>query len=272
MFILFGSPRSGTTLFKESLNLHSGIFIPNQTTFISPIAHVIGCISEWSIARPLICRIITSTDDFAEVLEPYISADEIEAALLQAEPTLAGVLTAIYRRIASNTGKRISGDKTPDDLLSIRKLEEIGLLNADTVQFLHIVRDVRGTVLSLKNVPWAPPGIEEYFPRLWNYTNLHLHKAMRGRSNYLLVRYEDLVSKPRDVLTRATTFLGLPFEESMLDSATRAPVLRNDQSHLNLSRPFLHERATAWQTELSREINAHCCATAAEALSEFGYV
>lgn len=92
MFILFGSPRSGTTLFKESLNLHSEIFIPNQTTLISPIAHVIGCISDWSVARPLISKIVKSTDDFSEVLEPYISPAEIDDALLEAEPTLAGVL------------------------------------------------------------------------------------------------------------------------------------------------------------------------------------
>ncbi len=80
MFILFGSPRSGTTLFKEALNLHSGIFIPNQTTFISPIAHVLGCISDWAVARRLIVEIITSADDFAEVLQPYISAAEVETA------------------------------------------------------------------------------------------------------------------------------------------------------------------------------------------------
>ncbi|CAB3974469.1 sulfotransferase [Burkholderia cenocepacia] len=271
MFILFGSPRSGTTLFKESLNLHSGIFIPNQTTFISPVAHVMGCISDWSVARPLITKIIQSTNDFAEVLEPYISVAEIDDALHEAEPTLAGVLISIYRRIASNAGKQFGGDKTPDDLLSIRKLEEVGLLDSD-IRFLHIVRDVRGAMLSLKNVTWAPSGIEEYFPRLWNYTNLHLNNAMRGRANYLLIRYEDLVSNPRDVLARSTAFLGLPFEESMLDHSKRAPVLRNDQSHLNLSLPFLNDRATAWQSSLPPDIAAHCCATAAEGLKAFGYV
>ncbi|WP_254226671.1 sulfotransferase [Burkholderia glumae] len=113
MFILFGSPRSGTTLFKEALNLHSEIFIPNQTTFISPIAHVLGCISDWSVARRLVVKIITSTDDFAEVLQPYISAAEVEDAVADAKPTLAGVLNAIYTRIAQNTTSRISGDKTP---------------------------------------------------------------------------------------------------------------------------------------------------------------
>ncbi|RQS34587.1 sulfotransferase [Burkholderia sp. Bp8992] len=271
MFILFGSPRSGTTLFKESLNLHSDIFIPNQTTLISPIAHVMGCISDWSVARPLISKIVKSTDDFSEVLEPYISAADIDDALREAEPNLAGVLTSIYSRIASNAGKRLGGDKTPDDLLSIRKLEQVGLLDSD-IRFLHIVRDVRGTMLSLKNVSWAPPGIEEYFPRLWNYTNLHLHHAMRERSNYLFVRYEDLVSNPRDVLARSAGFLGLSFEESMLDNSKRAPVLRNDQSHLNLSRPFLNDRATAWQTSLPPDITAHCCATAAEGLKAFGYI
>ncbi|KVD83516.1 sulfotransferase [Burkholderia sp. ABCPW 14] len=271
MFILFGSPRSGTTLFKESLNLHSAIFIPNQTTFIGPVAHVIGCISDWPAARKIIAEIIISTDDYREVLEPYISVQEVEAVLAQAEPTLAGVLSAIYGRIASNTGKHVCGDKTPDDLLSIRKLEQVGLLNSN-LKFIHIVRDVRGAMASLRNVTWAPQGIDEYFPRLWNYTNLHLFKAMQGRTNYLLVRYEDLVSDPRIALSCTTFFLGLPFEENMLDNTQRAPVLRNDQSHLNLSQPFLKERAQSWQNELPPEINRHCVTTAAEAMAAFGYL
>ncbi|MFM0285998.1 sulfotransferase [Paraburkholderia megapolitana] len=270
MFILFGSPRSGTTLYKESLNLHSNIFIPNQTTFISPIAHVIGCISDWEKAQPIIIDIITSTDDYTEVLKPYISPIEIQEVLSTAEHTLAGVLEAIYNRIGRNSGKAMCGDKTPDDMLAIRKLEQVGLLNSN-IKLVHIVRDVRGVMLSLKNVSWAPEGIEEYFPRLWNYTNLHLYKLMRGRPNYFFLRYEDLVSRPQDVLSRTTAFLDLPFETTMLDHNKRAPILRNDQSHLKLSEPFLNDRAVAWQSDLDRDIRQHCEASASEALQAFGY-
>ncbi|MDR6388371.1 sulfotransferase family protein [Paraburkholderia phenoliruptrix] len=270
MFILFGSPRSGTTLYKESLNLHSGIFVPFQTTFISPIAHVMGCISDWNVARKIIASIITSTDDYPEVLQPYISAQEINDVLGCVAPRLPDVLKAIYGRIAQNSGKLVCGDKTPDDMLSIRKLEQVGLFSSD-IKFVHIVRDVRGVMSSLKKVSWAPEGIEEYFPRLWNYTNLHLHKMMQGRPNYLFVRYEDLVAEPRAVLARTVAFLDLPFEEAMLDNRKRAPVLRNDQSHLKLSQPFLNDRATSWKTELEPAIARHCEASASEALSVFGY-
>ncbi|MFL9978017.1 sulfotransferase family protein [Paraburkholderia graminis] len=271
MFILFGSPRSGTTLYKECLNLHSGIFVPYQTTFISPIAHVIGCVSNWETACAIIAQIISSTDDYPEVLQPYISPNEVREVLKLAEPTLAGVLQAVYGRIARNLGKRICGDKTPDDMLSIRKLEQVGLLDSD-VKFVHIVRDVRGVMSSLKNVSWAPEGIEEYFPRLWNYTNLHLHNRMQGRSNYLFVRYEDLITDPRKILSQTTDFLGLSFEDMMLDNNKRAPILRNDDSHLKLSQPFLNERATSWKKELHSDIRQHCEATAAEALETFGYM
>ncbi|BFG74343.1 hypothetical protein PTKU46_23760 [Paraburkholderia terrae] len=212
-----------------------------------------------------------STDDYREVLAPYISPSEVEEVLGSAKPTLAGILQAIYGRIARNTGKSICGDKTPDDLLSIRKLEQVGLLHSD-VKLLHIVRDVRGVMSSLKNVIWAPEGIEEYFPRLWNYTNLHLHNAMRGRPNYLLMHYEDLISNPQGALARVTDFLGLPFEEAMLDNNKRAPVLRNDASHLNLAQPFLNDRATSWKSELDPQIIKHCETTATEALQVFGYI
>ncbi|WP_250452123.1 sulfotransferase [Caballeronia sp. ATUFL_M2_KS44] len=270
MFILFGSPRSGTTLFKESLNLHPQVLIPFQTTFISPVAHLMGSIRDWSKARPLVEQLIVSTDDYASTLEPHISRADVHDALDHAEPTVAGVLKAIYGKIAANTGKAIAGDKTPDDLLSIRKLEEVGVLASD-IKFLHIVRDVRGVLSSLRNVSWAPAGIEEYFPRLWNYTNLHLFRAMQGQPNYLMVRYEDLVANPRDTLQKSSALLGLPFDEAMLDHAARAPVLRHDQSHLNLSQPFQSERATSWTRSLDADVQKHCHDTAGEALRVFGY-
>ncbi|WP_244826074.1 sulfotransferase [Caballeronia sp. TF1N1] len=271
MFILFGSPRSGTTLLKESLNLHPEIIIPFQTTFISAVAHIMGSMSDWSKSRALVAQFITSTDDFASTLAPHISAEEVYSALNSAAPTVAGVLNAIYSKIAENNGKSVAGDKTPDDLLSIRKLEEVGLLGSD-IKFLHIVRDVRGIISSLHNVSWSPPGIEEYFPRLWNYTNLHLHRAMASKPNYLLVRYEDLVANPREALTRCTELLGLPFDERMLDHASRAPVLRHDQSHQNLSLPFQPERANSWEKTLSPEIVRHCRDTSGEAMRVFGYL
>lgn len=182
MFIVFGSPRSGTTLLKETLNLHPDLFIPMQTTLISTSAHLAGSISNWSKAADVMAQALIASDDFPVIFGPYFSESDLYDIVRSAQPSLAGVLQSLYGELAKRLGKLECGDKSPDDLLSIRKLEEVGLLDNAQMKFIHIVRDVRGSVSSLLNVDWAPAGIEEYFPRIWNYTNLHLYHARSRRS------------------------------------------------------------------------------------------
>ncbi|SOE80815.1 Sulfotransferase family protein [Caballeronia arationis] len=271
MFIVFGSPRSGTTLLKETLNLHPDIFIPMQTTFISTAAHVIGSVSSWDYAARILADLAANSDDYAGAFGAALSRDEVRSAVIGAQPGLASVLDALYGEMARKLGKRICGDKSPDDLLSIRKLEQVGLLTSD-VKVIHIVRDVRGSLASLLNVDWAPAGIDEYFPRIWSYTNLHLFRAMSGQPNYLMLTYESLVSEPQPIIEKLVGLLGLDFVPEMLESERRGLELRTNPSHLNLARPFLLDRANAWRSTLTPEQIRHCESSAHEALRVFGYI
>ncbi|AJY29765.1 sulfotransferase domain protein [Burkholderia thailandensis 34] len=270
MFIIFGSPRSGTTLLKETLNLHPDLFIPMQTTLISTSAHIAGSISQWDKAADVIARSLVASDDFPVVFGAHFTEAEIVEVIKSAPHSLADALQALYGELARRLGKRECGDKSPDDLLSIRKLEQVGLLNA-SIRFVHIVRDVRGSVASLLNVDWAPAGIEHCFPRIWNYTNLHLYYALKDRPNYLLVRYEDFVSQPEATLRRLTAFLDVPFLKSMLNASRRGPELRSDPSHRNLAQPFMPDRIEAWRRQLPQEVVKHCEYGAQEGLQTFCY-
>ncbi|KVC99907.1 sulfotransferase [Burkholderia ubonensis] len=272
MFIVFGSPRSGTTLLKETLNLHPDLFIPMQTTLISTSAHLAGSISNWNKAADVMAQALIASDDFPAVFGPYFSESDLYDIVRSAEPSLAGVLQSLYGELAKRLGKLECGDKSPDDLLSIRKLEEVGLLDNAQMKFIHIVRDVRGSVSSLLNVDWAPADIEEYFPRIWNYTNLHLYHALKDRPNYLLVRYEDFITNPSATAEQITRLLGVPFHESMLESGRRGPELRTNPSHLNLAQPFLPERINAWRNQLLPAVIEHCEYSAREAMRTFGYM
>jgi hypothetical protein len=270
MFIVFGSPRSGTTLLKECLNLHSQVFIPMQTTVISTAAHLIGSISDWAKAREVVTEMLLASDDFATIFSQHLSEVDVRNAVASAPPTFAGVIDALYSSLASKLQRSTCGDKSPDDLLSIRKLEQVGLFDS-SIKFVHIVRDVRGSVASLLNVNWAPKGIDEYFPRIWSYTNLHVFHALNKNPNYVLLKYEDLVTRPEQELTRITELLGLQFEASMLDASQRGPELRTNQSHVNLAQPFLPDRISAWQGQLPDRVRHHCEFSAREAMLTFGY-
>jgi hypothetical protein len=270
MFIILGSPRSGTTLLKETLNLNSSIFVPHETDFIVPMAFIIDRIENEYIGKELIEKLIIGSKRYTYSLRPYLDEIDISSALKEAEYTLLGMLRSIYSNLARKVNKIICGDKSPNDLLDVQILQNLGLLDSD-IKIVHIVRDIRGVVSSLLNVDWSPNNIEFSFPRQWNHTNLHLHQAMEGKFNYFFIRYEDMIADPKKLFTEVTKFLGVGFEDSMLNELNRGISLQHLQYHRNLASPFLASRSNAWKSELPTEIIKYCEKSAFEGLDAFGY-
>jgi RNA-binding protein YhbY len=62
MFFLFGSPRTGTTLLKEVLNLNAKIYILNETDFIGLTAQVIHNIDDAVQGKEIIYKIIINSN------------------------------------------------------------------------------------------------------------------------------------------------------------------------------------------------------------------
>jgi len=46
MFVVFGSPRSGTTLLAATLNQNDNIIIPDETDFIIPLAFLLKTVKD----------------------------------------------------------------------------------------------------------------------------------------------------------------------------------------------------------------------------------
>ena len=94
-------------------------------------------------------------------------------------------------------------------------------------------------MLSLSKMPWAPPRLERYYPRLWNDSNLSSHRLLQDApERYRLVRYEDLVCQPERTLRDLAEFIGVPFDPGMLDHQSRGVRYRDWGFHPNLSRPI----------------------------------
>jgi hypothetical protein len=271
MFIIFGSPRSGTTLLKETLNLNPEIFIPHETSFIVPTAYVIDRVNSPTLGKDIIRRLVLSSADYPHTLGPYLGENDVKLILDSAPYTLAGVLRAIYLELGHRVKKKICGDKSPNDLMAVQLFQNLGLFNTE-IKFIHLVRDVRGVMSSLLRVGWAPQGVERQFPRLWNYSNLHLYDEMLGKDNYLLLRYEDLVGNPIRAIGSVSHFLGITFAVEMLNETDRGASLRHLPDHANLSRPYFGSRSNAWINELPRSVRKTCEISAAEGLRTFGYV
>lgn len=272
MFVVFGSPRSGTTLLAESLDLNDQIVVPDETDFIVPLAFVMDRVAEPMVGRELLKRLVTQTVRYPKSIGHYLAIDDVHAAIDRAPYRTWPIVEAIYDAMAEKHGRLIAGDKSPNDIHFVRMLLKQGLAESP-VKVIHLVRDVRGVLASLTSVTWSPTDVQMWFPRLWSFCNLYLHEALAEQTHrYMLIRYEDLVQEPREALDRMCRFLGVPFQEQMLDHTRRGQRHAHEPSHANVLKPVLPQRADSWRSSLSEELQRRCLTQAAEGLERFGYL
>lgn len=270
MFTIFGSPRSGTTLLAAMIDLHPELMVPPETDFIVPTAFLVDRIGDPDTLRRLVAETIVHARGFPQ-LAPFISADEVRACVAAAEPDLFAIVSAIYARIARNAQVKEAGDKSPNDLRFARILEKCGYFERG-MKVLHIVRDARAVTESLHRLNWPNADDPVQFARTWVHANMLLNVAMRDRPDYLLVRYEDLVSAPERIARRICAHLGVRFDPAMLQVAGRgANYDLTTPKHEKLARPISTDWILAWR-RLDAAIIDEVEWIAREGLVRFGYL
>ncbi len=91
-------------------------------------------------------------------------------------------------------------------------------------RLIQIVRDPRAVFASFKNRIMSHYGHHtkaHRLPRSWNRSAREIPRLQRDPSRFLVIRYEDLVRNPREVLETICRFGGFDFSERMLEP-TRA--------------------------------------------------
>jgi hypothetical protein len=79
--------------------------------------------------------------------------------------------------------------------------------------------------------------------------------GLLGPERVFFLRYEDLVSRPREVLEPLCAFLGLPFEEAMLEFHASEQAVRRGATgaaRANVARPLMSSNFGKYRTQLSR--------------------
>ena len=270
MFVIFGSPRSGTTILSSSLDLHSQIIVPDETDFIIPLAFIVDRVHQAPIGKEMIKNLIINGERYKVSLGEYLSQDEVFAAIDKADYNAAAILESIYSSLAEKAGKKIAGDKSPNDIMFSYMLEKVGFFNSD-IKIIHIVRNIRDVIVSLQELQWVPE-IEKFFPRIWCESNLFLHNLLKEQtSRYLLVKFEDLITDPRKNFEKIFDLLELPHENGVFEYKNRNDRYKKMPHHSKLHKPFLPDEIGVWRKELSPKDIELCQEQASEALQHFGY-
>lgn len=213
--IVVGCARSGTTLLQLMLQAHSRLAMPPENRFVMPIYErrvefgdpsdpaTRDAVADFIIDRP--------RSKFADL---GVDPDVARARIHEAPPTIGSFIGAVLEQYAQRFDRPRWGDKRPN---YIQHLDRVLALFPDA-QILHIIRDGRDCVASLKRMPWwrygVPAAIYKWRAamRTADWAKDHLRA-----DQYHEFHYEDLVANPQPVLERICAFLEEDFEPAMLE-------------------------------------------------------
>jgi hypothetical protein len=183
----------------------------------------------------------------------------------------ADLVEAIMSEKARSMGKSRWGDKTPFYTADIDVLWEI----FPEAKIIHLVRDGRDVVISQAKMEW----LSRSLPRLaadwrWKTTICHKVGTVRGRSHFLELKYEDLVTNTEPSLRRVCDFLDETFAPEMLEyhrTAEEEVPGKSLRWHRSSVSPPDPNKVGVWRQELSKSDRIIFEQIAGETLELFGY-
>ena len=206
-------PRSGTTLLQLMLHSHPRIAIPPETRFVLP-AYVhrleFGDLEQRE-NRKRVARFVTKRGTrFGDL---GLDRRAVRRQIAAAPPTLGSLLGTVFRAYADRHDRPRWGDKRP----GYHAYLEILLRLFPNAQVVHLIRDPRACVASLKRVPWWKHGIEHSISA-WAQSIDDTDRAIRRWPGIVTrVSYERLVADPEAELRTLAAALGEDYDARMAE-------------------------------------------------------
>ncbi|MGH8714676.1 MAG: sulfotransferase family protein [Casimicrobiaceae bacterium] len=284
MPVIVGCPRSGTTLLAVMLDSHPQLAMPPETAFLPELKALLG--KEGSALRRDFFVLLT-TDRWGVSNWNDIGIDKAaywRRLCALRSFSITGGLRILYGMYADGLGKRLFGEKTPADTHCMPQIE----MYLPEARFIHIVRDPRDVVLSLRRTT-AGRSVEQT-ARIWVDMVSLARGCATSVSHYHELRYEDLVLDPEAQLRKVCGFLELDYSSRMLDyqasgarhvghlgdrlmpdGRAKVPHELRARLHENLAQPLRTDRVHNWRQQMSADDRAKVAAIAAPLMRQIGY-
>ena len=289
---IVGPSRSGTGLVRHALNRHSRIWLTGETHYFDDLRPRMKGREE-SPLRP--ADATTCEDYFLAIARGRYasSADSRESALgredLRRRAAEIGVgadsyFEAFCRLRASMAGKARWGEKTPRHVFRIDDI----LSRYPAAKVIALIRDPRAVVVSYRDFHARPLDNAEreallaedkqrakksyhvlLATLLWRAaTRASLYALRRhGPERVYLQRYEDLVAAPEEALRGLAGWVGVDYEEAMLDVNVVGSSHRIDREEAGIST----EPVDRWRKKLKASEVAVVESCAGTLMDELGY-
>ena len=282
---IVGVGRSGTTLLRMMLDAHPELAIPPETYFVPRLADKAGT----SHLTPELL-LDTAVSDHRHRWKEFGISKEEYLDRLRAIPKLnpGDAARAFYRLYAEQASKRRWGDKTPNYVQRMRRINSM----LPESRFVHVIRDGRDVAVSWqrrlarRELPGLIP-LERLAER-WRGQILKAREDSAALAHYMEVRYEQLVLDTESTLRQVAEFIELPWDPAMLDYHQGAAARHRElvtglegdarrrgeeqmRAHELTTQPPQPGRVGIWKDEMSPADRAVFTREAGDLLSELGY-
>ncbi len=259
---IVGTPRSGTTLIAKILGRHSRLFMPGETHFFDDIysrkddAHIldIDTIEEISVRLYDLYDRYYEPDDQQRIEKLFSSSVELKEQLsgCKSYSDIFNYFMSIQMEVE---GKKRWGNNAPRDLFCIDDILDF----YPDAKIIVCVRDVRAFLLSYQG-KWKVTGDEhvERLKKLYHpvITSLLWKASMKlvpdirrkvNNDNYIIVKYEEIVTNPGFIIKRICKIIGESFEADMLNINT------HNSSNKSTGKGIFSTSIGRWKTDLKPE-------------------
>jgi hypothetical protein len=288
-----GTGRSGSTLLARVLDRADGVFAAGELRYVWQRGmledRLCGCGEPFSRCpfwsevmdrafggRDIDAREVVATQRTLTRLRHVprmltVGGQEAPAAYLE-------MLSRLYRAVAEVSGCELVVDSS--------KLPSYGFVLGNVpgldVRVVHLVRDPRGAAYSWTRLKAQPDGDHDMqrmsvlkSSSLWLAWNASTPRLFRGPGRYSLVRYEDLVARPRQMVDQILAFAGhtgdgTPFVGERTVALERSHTVAGNPNRLESGRVELREDQ-AWTSAMARPQRALVTALTTPLLGRFDY-
>jgi hypothetical protein len=199
-----------------------------------------------------------------------LNRDEIVEAIVAGPATLGSAIGIVFRAYSARFGRARWGDKRPAYLLNM----DIVLLMFPDAQIIHLIRDGRDCVASMKDQPWHSGGVHHaisQWRRGMDAGRRASHRLDAGQ--YIEVFYEDLVAVPEPQLAKICDFIGEEYDPAMIEPSrlARVAVPQRKKWHALTHDPVTTDRVGSWRQRLTPTEVALCESLFGRQLVDRGY-
>lgn len=268
---IVGPPRSGTTLLAAMLANHSRIACGPETHFFSKLSlkELQAAVSDREWPKKAVNQLASLHLSGQLVHQLFgLPLTELDQYLQHRSPNIQSMLEALVQAHAQSLGKPRWAEKTPNHLLYIDLIRQL----FPDASVIRIIRDPRDVALSLRKLPWASQSIlaNAY---LWQSWIDQSQSFFLADNNTLTLRYEDLISDPKEIMCQVCRFIGEKFEEEMVDTTRAARTVTSPGEpwksqvfqEIDLSRRYV------WRKELPYKLETPINLICFEGLNQFDY-